>query len=256
MDKTQFILSIVTNIVAAIIIWLCVRVTRQATVLLRSGTITTKVRQRLTPKTITILGSLLAACFNLVVLLRFIVGQASFTRTGTLSAITLTFISAYWVSRAASQTGIVKQLSDLRQSLEQERQRTEDFQHRIAELQEQHKDRRLTDDQLAFLVERLKGTPGNFDVRLGNGSNEVRDFSNDIGIALTRAGWKIQQRETQIGSAGPRGLRVIVQDPKTPRAGSLQKALEEIGFPAPGEVNPKLAKDSLILYIGEKLVQK
>lgn len=125
MNKTQFILNIVTNIVAAIIIWSCVRLTRRAKSLFATGTIKARVRQIFTAKTIAILGSLAAAIFNLVILLRFVLGRSSFTRSDTFSAVAFSFIAAYWLSRLVREIGIVRELRDLQLHIaERERHRT------------------------------------------------------------------------------------------------------------------------------------
>ena len=55
-----------------------------------------------------------------------------------------------------------------------------------------------------------------------------------------------------IGPSGPRGLRLIVQNATNQRAIALQQALNDIGFPAQGEINPNRQPDSVELYVGEK----
>jgi len=243
-DTTQFILAIVTNIIAAIIIWLFVRLTRKAKTLLQIGTITANVRQTFTPKTITILGSLLIALFNLWIVLRIVFRDASFDRWQLLSAITLSLLAAYWVNKIIAVSRSSTELKLLAAEA------------RISELEQRealNRDRHLSPEQKAKFLQLLSDKPkGRFDTMIGGATRETADFAQELVTALTEAGWSLYRRGTIIGPSGPRGLKLIVQNGENQRAIALQQALNLIGFSAAGEVNPKREPDSLEIYIGEK----
>jgi len=241
LDKTQFTISIVTNIVAAIIIWCWNRLTRRAKSLLVSGTIKARVRAILSSKATPVIASSVLLGFDLLVLLRFVIGHSTFTRVEILLACAFALISAYWTKQLITVLGfgITRQL---RQA-----------ESRLATLEAATRTRRLTPEQREFLLQRLRGVPpGSFDLDLAGGGNEISEFANDLTNALKEAGWVLERNSLRLGGAGPRGTGLIVQDPNTPRAAVLQQTLNEIGFLTPGEVNTNRQPDSVTLYIGEK----
>jgi hypothetical protein len=119
LDKTQFIIAIVTNIVAAIIIWLATRLVRGTIKAFTSGTTQAKVKAIFTVKRITILGSFAAALFNLWVLVNFLRGHSAFTLFELLVSITLSLIIYFWTNRliAVFRTPMHQQLEATRKEL-------------------------------------------------------------------------------------------------------------------------------------------
>src|SRR6185295_13211316 len=191
------------------IIWLWRRLSRKARTLLNTGNMTANVRQIFTPKTITILGSMFAALFNLWILVRLVLRDASFDRWGLLSAITVSVLIAYWVNKIVLVTSSKTE------------QKLRDAEGRIAQLETQeaqNRDRHVTSEQRATLLDLLKETKGQFDLMTGGVTRESLDFAAELALALKDAGWIVYRRGNIIGPAGPRGIRLIVQDSANPRA--------------------------------------
>lgn len=102
MDKTQFIISIVTNIVAAIIIWTAVRLSRGAMNLFTKGTIQAKIRKILSTNAIPILIDSLSILFNLGILINTLIRQPSYTRLEVLTPIIASAAIGFWIGRLVS----------------------------------------------------------------------------------------------------------------------------------------------------------
>lgn len=101
-----------------------------------SGTVQAKVKSVFNTKRVTILGSLLAAFFNLWILVKFLIGRASFTPFELLVAITLSVIIVLWTNRLISvfRTPVHQQLEATREYLGEARVKLEESQKQTAEL--------------------------------------------------------------------------------------------------------------------------
>lgn len=127
----------------------------------------------------------------------------------------------------------------------------------LLELQERIKDRHLTTEQRARLVELFKANPkGKINVScVGGSSPEPCIFASEIVDTLKLGGWDVEFSPGFISVGGiPVGLIIQVRssDKAPVRAEVLQKALGEIGFAAPGEVQPTLDEQTVNLIVGAK----
>lgn len=246
MDKTQFILSIVTNIVAALIIWLGQRLVRGALSRFASGTIASKARQLFSANSIAILISVVIVFFDMWLLGKLVWRGGPFGRSELLLAMVISLFVAYWVTRVTSLR--------FRPELKKATVRLAELERR----EELRKDRRLSNEQGELLIQLLRGHPtAPYILRRGAGTNEIHQFSIDIGAVIERAGWRVQNGETMLVS-GPRGVRLISFRPQNDHAAALRLhfALNEIGVTCGLEhQEPALDvvqhKDLVILYIGE-----
>ena len=133
-----------------------------------------------------------------------------------------------------------------------------DAQRALLELQERLKPRHLTDTQKTKLISLLRGKPsGDILIRCLNGNLESCGFAKQITDTLTLAGWNVNgpREEIIFSKAGPPlGLFIIVQNGESApiRAGILQQALEEIGFPAPAQLDKRIQINAVELLVGTK----
>lgn len=146
MDKTQFIISIITNIVAAIIMWTAVRFTRGAKNIFTSGTVQENVKRVFNIKRINILGGLIAALINLWILIKFIAGRSSFTRLELFSGMIFSLITFYWANRlvAGLRSTTERRLDETQQLLGEARQQADETGQRLSETQTRLEEERNT----------------------------------------------------------------------------------------------------------------
>jgi hypothetical protein len=123
----------------------------------------------------------------------------------------------------------------------------------LLELKEQLKPRHLSDEQRTKLIDILShGPTGTFELQFLANDPESQNFADQLSAALQQAGWTLHGMGANIGPSPGVGLQIIVQNPESPRAVFLQRALGAIGFPANGTIAPGLPADTVTLLVGVK----
>jgi hypothetical protein len=138
-----------------------------------------------------------------------------------------------------------------------QQERAANAERALLELQERIKDRHLTTEQRARLVELLKANPkGKINVScVGGSSPEPCIFASEIVDTLKLGGWDVEFSPCFISVGGiPVGLIIQVRSAeKAPiRAVVLQKALGEIGFAALGELQHSMDEQTVNFIVGAK----
>lgn len=125
------------------------------------------------------------------------------------------------------------------------------LQDRLTAAEERQRDRHLTAEQRAKILEVLKDSPsGAFNIKVAS-VHEAQTFANEIAAVMIEAGWKMQGHNTMIGRATP-GFGVVAQNDQIPRAVALINALQAAGLPLLTDVWQNEKPDTVILYVGEK----
>ncbi len=230
MDKTQFILSIATNIVAAVIIWSWKRLVRNAKSLLVTGTIKAKVSATLSAKATPIIASSLLLVFDLLLLLRLIIGQSVFTRSQILFACIAALVSAYWTKQLInfSGFGIVRQLRRAEGRLEVLAEQQTRDRERLNALGP----RRLTEEQVTSLIEGLRRAENRNIEIVQRDDPEARDFSMQLADVFRRAGWAVVISRFSLVPRGfepERGL--ILGAPESPPTEAILEAFSATRLP-------------------------
>lgn len=113
--------------------------------------------------------------------------------------------------------------------------------------------RTLTAEQRVRLLEILKHSPkGAFNISWVANNPETLRFADQLASVLKEAGWTLKETSGALDSNVPVGLLIRVQNPQTSRAVALQQALNEVGFPADGQIIPQLPEQTVLLFIGVK----
>jgi hypothetical protein len=211
-DKTQFILSIATNIVAAIIIWSWKRFTRKAKSLFVSGTIRAKVSTVLSTKATPIIIASLLLVFDGLLFWRLIIGQ-SFNRTQLAFACVIVLVSAFWAKQLLNELGfgVVRQLRETQRRLRETESTLAKAETALTELQERQRPRTISNAATALLRGKAIGR-----VRIVCDPTVLDSFQplgTNLKAALQQAGWIVEyfgadippaEQQTRPRRPGPR----------------------------------------------------
>lgn len=121
----------------------------------------------------------------------------------------------------------------------------------LLELQNRLSPRILTPEQRTRLLEILATQPpSKIELNFVTNNVESEDFARQIGDVLKQSGWTVQIN----GAIGftTKGIVIMLSEQKNFSASALQQGLNAIGFPAPAELNPTLAKGELLSFVGVK----
>ena len=123
----------------------------------------------------------------------------------------------------------------------------------LEEVAERQKPRRLTLEQRAKLHELLKGgAKGTFELWYIAGDPESQNFADELIAVLKDAGWTLEKIDSMLSADPLSGHLIIVQNKQNPRAATLQRALQEIGFPVAGQLEQTRPEGYMRLCVGTK----
>lgn len=134
-----------------------------------------------------------------------------------------------------------------------------EMRRRLDEAEERLRHRSLTAEQRTRLIELLRGEPkGSIRVLTTQGDKESIAFGEEMAGVLREAGWTVEGHGVTLvaGVIFEPGLHLYIRNSKNnpARAGSLQRALKSIGFPADGFANERLVEEGeeLSIVVGPK----
>ncbi len=148
--------------------------------------------------------------------------------------------------------------------LAEEQRKTAEAQHEAAmaqlalkkhleEVAERQKPRNLTPEQRAKLLDILMaGAKGTYEIIYVAGDPESKNFANQLAAVLKDAGWTLERMDSMLSADPIIGLMIVAQNTKNLRAAILQQALQQIRFPAAGELEQGRPEDYVRLVVGTK----
>jgi len=123
----------------------------------------------------------------------------------------------------------------------------------LLEIQERLRQRGLTPEQKAQLLLKLKQCPvGKVEIVYPPNNLEAEKFAKQLQGILHEVGWASESSMQIPFLYDFQGLTVEVSSSENVIGKCLHRALTEVGFPAPGLINPDIPSESLNLIIGEK----
>jgi len=140
----------------------------------------------------------------------------------------------------------------------QQREKAATAEKALLDLQLRVAPRALEPNQIAALIDVLKGVPKKARVRVNcpMGDAESAALANQINDALTLAGWGPQRPVGQLMFSGgvPTGIGLLVRSVTTPISGAvaLQRALAAVGLAAIPVERPEMGTEDVELLIGVK----
>lgn len=138
-------------------------------------------------------------------------------------------------------------------ALAKQQERTAIAERALLELQERVKDRQITPEKRARILELLSNNPkGTTTISFAANDTEAFNFAKQLAEVLAAAGWHVTLGNPSIESTSVGGVGIFVHGEHNPPAVALQRALGEVGFPAAGFLNPELPEEYVGIFVSKK----